>query len=243
MYAHPPWVSDGNIVAYDPSRVTLDVINGDPDTDYVNANWIDGFERPKAYIATQVRCRGRCLAVHGGAWRDGGLAGWRGGGAAGWRRLGDTLSGQGDAYLRLSAERQLITNGADCGTSHCAGLGLGLAPTLPTLGAVACRVRPRGGSGPAPRLGWDWAPRHLPIQSEPRSLSERGRHTAAEVSAEVQPGCEAAEVQPPQEASSCSSCSSCSSSRGAGRSASAAAVRGRKAAFLAASVACETVGR
>jgi hypothetical protein len=176
-------------------------------------------------------------------WRGGEVARWRGGGAAGRRRLGDTLSGQGDAYLRLSAERQLITNGADCGTSHCAGLGLGLAPTLPTLGAVACRVRPRGGSGPAPRLGWDWAPRHLPIQSEPRSLSERGRHTAAEVSAEVQPGCEAAEVQPPQEASSCSSCSSCSSSRGAGRSASAAAVRGRKAAFLAASVACETVGR
>ena len=176
-------------------------------------------------------------------WRGGGVARWRGGGAAGRRRLGDTLSGQGDAYLRLSAERQLITNGADCGTSHCAGLGLGLAPTLPTLGAVACRVRPRGGSGPAPRLGWDWAPRHLPIQSEPRSLSERGRHTAAEASAEVQPGCEAAEVQAPKEASSCSSCSSCSSSRGAGRSASAAAVRGRKAAFLAASVACETVGR
>eukprot|EP00040_Diaphanoeca_grandis_P017719 m.92899 g.92899 ORF g.92899 m.92899 type:complete len:978 (-) comp26581_c0_seq2:163-3096(-) len=43
----------GNIVAYDNSRVVLDVINDDPDTDYVNANWISGYNKPREYIASQ----------------------------------------------------------------------------------------------------------------------------------------------------------------------------------------------
>ena len=43
----------GNIVAYDSTRVILPVINDDPNTDYVNANYISGFSNPKAYIATQ----------------------------------------------------------------------------------------------------------------------------------------------------------------------------------------------
>lgn len=32
----------GNIMAYEHSRVVLDTINEDPDTNYINANWIDG---------------------------------------------------------------------------------------------------------------------------------------------------------------------------------------------------------
>ena len=42
-----------NITAYDATRVMLPVINDDPDTDYINANWISGYSNPHAYIATQ----------------------------------------------------------------------------------------------------------------------------------------------------------------------------------------------
>jgi hypothetical protein len=31
-----------NIVTYDHTRVHLDVINGDPDSTYISANWMDG---------------------------------------------------------------------------------------------------------------------------------------------------------------------------------------------------------
>ena len=43
-----------NVIAYDHSRVILQPIDGIPGTDYINANYIDGYRRPNAYIATQV---------------------------------------------------------------------------------------------------------------------------------------------------------------------------------------------
>ena len=42
-----------NVLAYDHSRVVLPLSNDDPTTDYVNANFIDGYYRPQAYIAAQ----------------------------------------------------------------------------------------------------------------------------------------------------------------------------------------------
>lgn len=42
-----------NVVAYDHSRVILRTIEGVPGSDYINANYLDGYRRSKAYIATQ----------------------------------------------------------------------------------------------------------------------------------------------------------------------------------------------
>ncbi|NP_001126931.1 receptor-type tyrosine-protein phosphatase mu [Pongo abelii] len=43
----------GNIIAYDHSRVRLQTIEGDTNSDYINGNYIDGYHRPNHYIATQ----------------------------------------------------------------------------------------------------------------------------------------------------------------------------------------------
>lgn len=40
-------------MAYDRTRVVLDMMNGDPDTTYINGNWIDGYKQKNAYIAAQ----------------------------------------------------------------------------------------------------------------------------------------------------------------------------------------------
>ena len=42
-----------NIIAFDHSRVKLHQIEGLPGSDYINANFIDGYRRRSAYIATQ----------------------------------------------------------------------------------------------------------------------------------------------------------------------------------------------
>lgn len=43
----------GNIIAYDHSRVRLQPQEGEGDSDYINANYVDGYHRPNHYIATQ----------------------------------------------------------------------------------------------------------------------------------------------------------------------------------------------
>ncbi|XP_029446886.1 receptor-type tyrosine-protein phosphatase mu isoform X9 [Rhinatrema bivittatum] len=43
----------GNIIAYDHSRVRLQPLEGESNSDYINGNYIDGYHRPNHYIATQ----------------------------------------------------------------------------------------------------------------------------------------------------------------------------------------------
>ncbi|XP_048255953.1 receptor-type tyrosine-protein phosphatase kappa-like isoform X1 [Haliotis rufescens] len=43
----------GNIVAYDHSRVTLDPMTSEANSDYVNANFMDGYSKQHQYIASQ----------------------------------------------------------------------------------------------------------------------------------------------------------------------------------------------
>ncbi|KAG7272522.1 hypothetical protein CRUP_006811 [Coryphaenoides rupestris] len=42
-----------NVIAYDHSRVVLTPVDGVPGSDYINANYMDGYRKQNAYIATQ----------------------------------------------------------------------------------------------------------------------------------------------------------------------------------------------
>ena len=42
-----------NVLAYDHSRVPLNLLPSDTGSDYINANYIDGYKTPRAYIACQ----------------------------------------------------------------------------------------------------------------------------------------------------------------------------------------------
>lgn len=42
-----------NVIAYDHSRVVLQSLDGIPGSDYINANYCDGYRKNNAYIATQ----------------------------------------------------------------------------------------------------------------------------------------------------------------------------------------------
>ncbi|XP_043116381.1 receptor-type tyrosine-protein phosphatase F isoform X16 [Puntigrus tetrazona] len=42
-----------NVIAYDHSRVVLTPVDGVPGSDYINSNYIDGYRKQNAYIATQ----------------------------------------------------------------------------------------------------------------------------------------------------------------------------------------------
>jgi len=44
-----------NVIAYDHSRVVLQSLDGVVGSDYINANFMDGYRQQNAYIATQVR--------------------------------------------------------------------------------------------------------------------------------------------------------------------------------------------
>ena len=44
-----------NVIAYDHSRVVLQPVDGVMGSDYINANYCDGYRKQNAYIATQVR--------------------------------------------------------------------------------------------------------------------------------------------------------------------------------------------
>ncbi|XP_053086751.1 receptor-type tyrosine-protein phosphatase delta isoform X14 [Pangasianodon hypophthalmus] len=54
-----------NVIAYDHSRVLLSSIDGIPGSDYINANYIDGYRKQNAYIATQ----GSLPETFGDFWR------------------------------------------------------------------------------------------------------------------------------------------------------------------------------
>ena len=43
-----------NVIAYDHSRVLIQTLDGVPDSNYINANYMDGYRKHNAYIATQV---------------------------------------------------------------------------------------------------------------------------------------------------------------------------------------------
>ncbi|XP_033029118.1 receptor-type tyrosine-protein phosphatase delta isoform X35 [Lacerta agilis] len=54
-----------NVIAYDHSRVLQSAIEGIPGSDYINANYIDGYRKQNAYIATQ----GALPETFGDFWR------------------------------------------------------------------------------------------------------------------------------------------------------------------------------
>ncbi|CAH8437384.1 unnamed protein product [Dicrocoelium dendriticum] len=53
MEVNKPKNRYANVIAYDHSRVILQSIESVPGSDYINANYIDGYKKPNAYIATQ----------------------------------------------------------------------------------------------------------------------------------------------------------------------------------------------
>jgi len=53
--ANKPRNRYANVIAYDHSRVRLQPLDGVASSDYINANYLDGYCRSNAYIATQAR--------------------------------------------------------------------------------------------------------------------------------------------------------------------------------------------
>ncbi|XP_023318195.1 tyrosine-protein phosphatase Lar isoform X3 [Trichogramma pretiosum] len=54
-----------NVIAYDHSRVILQTVDGIPGSDYINANYCDGYRKQNAYVATQ----GPLADTFGDFWR------------------------------------------------------------------------------------------------------------------------------------------------------------------------------
>ena len=60
-----------DVLCYDHSRVTLTQVNDDPNSDYINANFVDGYKQKNAFISSQGGPRGR------GTFREVPLGGYR----------------------------------------------------------------------------------------------------------------------------------------------------------------------
>lgn len=52
--ANKPKNRYANVIAYDHSRVILQPVDGILGSDYINANYCDGYRKHNAYVATQV---------------------------------------------------------------------------------------------------------------------------------------------------------------------------------------------
>ncbi|MEQ2164718.1 hypothetical protein GOODEAATRI_009654 [Goodea atripinnis] len=53
MEVNKPKNRYANVIAYDHSRVVLTSVDAVPGSDYINGNYIDGYRKQNAYIATQ----------------------------------------------------------------------------------------------------------------------------------------------------------------------------------------------
>lgn len=42
-----------DVLCYDHSRVELSIIDNDPNSDYINANYVDGYKQKHAFISSQ----------------------------------------------------------------------------------------------------------------------------------------------------------------------------------------------
>lgn len=65
MEVNKPKNRYANVIAYDHSRVVLQCLDAVPGSDYINANYMDGYRKQNAYIATQ----GALPETFGDFWR------------------------------------------------------------------------------------------------------------------------------------------------------------------------------
>lgn len=49
-----------NVLSYDHSTVKLPLLDNDPDSDYINANYVDGYRQKRAFISTQGNFNSFC---------------------------------------------------------------------------------------------------------------------------------------------------------------------------------------